>query len=266
MTTVSSKTVRTIKIDDLPEYDDNLPTDNVRDGAKQKTHAPEELRALRKENKFYLPVLKINHMDMWPPKPRSEREHFTDSVAKETCLSKCCGVPGLKSACCRMDPEDLEHVLGPLDEAWIGKIIKWFKKKGMTLTRHDVVIDHEEGQIIGRNLFNAHPIFEDPKSYPILRFQVDGPRFACKFLNNQTGMCNIYEARPDMCRTYLCGYVKSNFLVKTKENDNKWLMVDARPGSAEDDIEEQCSNPHPHTHTKNCKYDALANKQKTKAI
>lgn len=222
--TTKSKSVRTISLEDL-EKEESLTSQPQEVPSPSSSISPDELRALKKENKFYLPVLKINHHDMWPPKPRSERTHFTDKVAKETCLSNCCGVPGLKSACCRMDPNDLEHVLGPLDEDWISRIIKWFKKKDINVTRQDIVIDHEEGQIIGRNLFNGHPIFEDPKSYPILRFQVDGPRFACKFLNNQTGMCNIYEQRPGMCRTYLCSYVKSNFFVKTKERPNTWVML-----------------------------------------
>ncbi|MFA6049657.1 MAG: YkgJ family cysteine cluster protein [Candidatus Paceibacterota bacterium] len=229
MTTTETKTIRTISLDELIKEDEDRKDLIAPDLGDKTKYSPDELRELRKDNKFYLPVLRLNHMDMWPPKPRSERKHFTDQVAKETCLSKCCGVPGVKSACCRMDPNDLEHVLGPLDEDWIGKIIKWFKKNHINVTRQDVVIDFEEGQLIGRNFFNGHQIFEDPKSYPIMRFQVDGPRFACKFLNNQNGMCNIYEQRPDMCRTYLCGYVKSNFFVQTKDNPNKWVMVDVRP-------------------------------------
>jgi len=191
-------------------------------------------KKLRQDKKFYLPVLKINHVEMWPAIPKAERKHFTDEVAKHTCLSNCCGHPGLKSACCRMDPNDLEHVLGPLDEEWISQIIKWFKGKKIHLTRHDIVIDYEEGQIIGANLFNSHPIFDDKKSYPIMRFQVDGPRYSCKFLNNQTGMCTIYEARPPMCRNYLCNYIKSNFLVKSKTNPNNWQALNPFKASPED--------------------------------
>lgn len=224
MTSLKPTTKRTLSIEDL----ENSVTHDLKEKTteiKAEPENPEEMKKLRQEQKFYLPVLKINHADMWPAIPKSERQHFTDDVAKSTCLSKCCGIPGLKSACCRMDPNDLEHVLGPLDETWISQTIKWFKKKGIHVTRHDIVIDFEEGQIIGRNLFNGHPIFEDPKSYPIFRFQVDGPRFACKFLNNQTGMCNIYEVRPDMCRDYLCNFVKSNFLVRKKNQPGKWVAL-----------------------------------------
>lgn len=235
MTTLKPTRRRTINLSDLESYElksydliDNKIKDKSEmnlDNSEIPSSKEEEKRLMKQRQKYYLPVLKINHPDMWPPIPKSERKHFTDAVAKETCLSNCCGIPGLKSACCRMDPHDLEHVLGPLDEEWILKIVKWFRKKGIHVTRHDIVIDFEEGQIIGRNLFNAHPVFEDPKSYPILRFQVDGPRYACKFLNNQTGMCNIYDVRPNMCRTYLCNYVKSNFLVQLKSSPGEWKAL-----------------------------------------
>ena len=229
---MTPNTKRTISIEELIRQDEEAnarikvtPTINTGTLVPNK----EELRDLKKENRFYLPVLHINHMDMWPPKPKSQRKHFTDKMAKEVCLSRCCGVDGLKSACCRLDPDDIEHVLGPLSEEWISSIIKWFKKKGVNVTKQDIAIDFDEGVLIGRKFFNGHRVFEDPKSYPIMRFQVDGPHFSCKFLNNASGMCNIYEQRPDMCRNYLCGFVKSNFLVRTKEHPNQWRMVDVRP-------------------------------------
>lgn len=225
MTTLKTTTRRTISLDELEKEAESDITHSVLGKVGVSEDEDLDPKKLRQDMKYYLPVLKINHVDMWPAIPKAERPHFTDEVAKQTCLSKCCGVPGLKSACCRMDPHDLEHVLGPLDEEWIGKIVKWFKKKNINVTRHDIVIDYEEGQIIGKNIFNGHPIFEDPKSYPIMRFQIDGPRYSCKFLNNQTGMCNIYEARPDMCRDYLCNFIKSNFLVQTKLQPGKWKAL-----------------------------------------
>lgn len=179
----------------------------------------------KKRDKFYLPVLYINDATQWPTKPNSERQHFTDAVAKETCLGKCCGVEGLRAACCQLDPEDLEHVLGPVDEEWIKKTIKWFKNKGMNVTRHDIVIDYEEGKLIGQTWFNDHEIFKMPDTYPILRIQANGQRFACKFLNVHNGMCTIYEHRPNMCRDYLCAYVKANFLVKTHNHPNTYKKI-----------------------------------------
>jgi Fe-S-cluster containining protein len=179
----------------------------------------------QKVEKYYLPVLYLNRAEEWQPAPNDQRRHFTDEVAMETCLSKCCGHEGLKSACCTLDPDDLEHILGPLDETWIKKTVSWFRKKGINVTRHDLVIDYEEGKLIGSNHFNGHKVFEQKASYPMLRIQVYGPRWACKFLNVNTGMCTIYDKRPDMCRDYLCQYVKSNFLVRTKTKPNTYQNV-----------------------------------------
>lgn len=177
------------------------------------------------KNRFYLPVLYINDASQWESKPVSERQHFTDEVAKNTCIGNCCGIEGLSAGCCQLDPDDLEHVLGPVDEEWINKTIKWFKKRDMSVTRHDIVIDYEEGKLIGQKFFHDHEVFKRKDTYPILRIQASGIRFACKFLNVQTGKCTIYLQRPEMCRNYYCSYIKSNFLLKTKENSNTWKKI-----------------------------------------
>jgi hypothetical protein len=232
----TTKTVRTISIEDLLELEqeNDIALDNDH---KKHNFSKEELHDLKKENRFYLPVVYLNHMDMHPSKPNSEREHWTDKKAMETCLGNCCGIPGTKSMCCRLSPNGLEHVLGPLDDKWIKKIVEWFKKRGISVTRQDIVIDHEEGVLIGRNFFNGHEIFEKKETYPIMRMKVEGPHFACKFLNNMNGMCNIYQERPNMCRDYLCGHVKSNFFVKSKNKPNTWSKIDVRPGDDDENEE-----------------------------
>jgi Fe-S-cluster containining protein len=207
--------IKSIKIEDLEKMDP-APIDQPHD-AKTTKPTKEELKTLKKDNKYYLPVLRLNDATEWPQKPNSQKVHLTDKIAEETCLSNCCGHPGVKSACCRMDPDDLEHVLGPVDDKSIKKIIKWFAAKGITMKREDIVIDYEEGRIIGEKLFNGHTIFEKKDSFPIMRFQVEGPRYACKFLNQTTGHCGIYSVRPSpMCLTYYCQYIKSNFHINTK--------------------------------------------------
>lgn len=173
------------------------------------------------EARYYLPVLNLNNEEYWPTKQLSERKHFTSEVAKSTCLGNCCGHEGLRAGCCQLDPEDLEHVLGPVDEKWIKDILKYFNKKGINYKRQDIVVDHEEGLLIGKAFFNDHPIFHHKDSYPFLRIQVNGIRFSCKFLNVNTGMCTIYENRPPMCQNYLCSYVKSNFLVQIPNSGTK---------------------------------------------
>lgn len=179
--------------------------------------------------RYYLPVLLINTPDEWPSKPMEERRRFTDQVAFDTCLGNCCGVKGLRGACCHLDPDDLEHVLGPVkDKDWIRDTVAWFKRRGINYTRQDIVIDYDEGRIIGDTLFkNARnaAVFKDEKAYPILRFQVVGPRYACKFMNPETHMCDIYEIRPKLCSSYLCSYITSNFLVKTKSHPGSYRRI-----------------------------------------
>lgn len=183
-------------------------------------------------DRYYLPVLNFNHQNEWPSKPLSERAPFTDKTAYDTCLGNCCGVKGVKGACCQMDPYDLEHVLGPIDktgkERWVEKTVAWFRSKGLEYSRSDLVIDYEEGKIIGDNLFaqsNNSNVFQQESAYPIMRFQVLGPRYACKFMNPKTYKCTIYEMRPDMCRTYYCQYILTNFLVKTKAHPNSFRKL-----------------------------------------
>lgn len=185
----------------------------------------EEGGGQKKKDRFYLPVLYINDPTQWESKPLSERKHFTDDIAKDTCLGNCCNVEGLSAGCCQLDPDDMEHVLGPVDEEWIKATIKWFKKKDINVTRHDLVIDYEEGRLTGQRFFNDHEVFKRKDTYPILRIQASGIRFACKFLNVQTGKCTIYQQRPEMCRNYYCSYIKSNFLVKTQNHPNTYKKI-----------------------------------------
>lgn len=175
-------------------------------------------------NKYHLPVLYINDATQWENNPHKQR--FTDEIAKKTCLENCCGYQGLKCACCMLDPNDLEHVLGKVDEQWIEDIKHWFKTtKKMFLSREDIVIDYEEGKLLGETWFNDHPVFKNEKSYPMLRIQVYGQRFVCKFLNVKSGACTIYSQRPNMCKDYYCQYIKSNFLVKTRQNPNTYINL-----------------------------------------
>lgn len=226
---MSGENRKTLSLDELLEMDKdqvNLDPFSEVEKEKPKKYSKEDLAEARKDNKYYLPVLSLNHADMWESKPKSERRLFTDEVAMETCLSNCCGVPGVFSACCRLDPDDLEHVLGPVTEKWVKSFLRYANKKGWNYKRSDVVIDYEEGKLIGERFFNGHPIFSRPTSYPMMRIQAMGPRFGCKFLNPDNGMCGIYEHRPDMCRGYYCQYVKKNFLVRTKGAPNRYVQID----------------------------------------
>lgn len=181
---------------------------------------PEEKK---KKNRFYLPTLNMNSKELWPSQPSEKRKMFTDAVALETCTQKCCGVDGLASACCKLDTENLTHILGPVPEDWIEFMINHMRKKGFSWSRSDLVIDEEEGRLIGEKFFNGHEIFKQKTSYPMLRIQANGHFFSCKFLNSHNGKCSIYTLRPDFCQKYLCSYIKSSFLITTKEHPHKYF-------------------------------------------
>jgi Fe-S-cluster containining protein len=213
------KTGRTLSIEEVLKMQKDTST------SYEVGMSPISIEKNNEEDKWYLPKLNINDPTMWDSQPLEKRRHFTDEVAYQTCLGNCCGVQNLKSGCCHLDPDDIEHVLGPLDEEWITATIKWMRKSGIMAGRNDIVIDWEEGKMIGEKFFNGHQVFQSKGSYPMLRFQVTGPRFVCKFLNNDSGKCTIYLKRPDMCRKYLCSYITGNFLVRTPDKPNTYQKI-----------------------------------------
>lgn len=230
------KQSRSLTVEELLELEGPLdpiePTSQ--DAGSLRLPKDANIKQLKEDNKYYLPVLYLNDAAMWESRPKKSRLRFDDKQATETCLSNCCGHPGVKNACCLLDPDDLEHILGPVTEKWIKRIVKWFNRKGICVTREDIVIDQEEGELIGANHFNGHKVFNSPDSYPMLRIQAFGPRFACKFLNVHNGKCTIYSQRPDMCQGYYCQYVKSNFLVKAKGTTNTYIRADVEKNKSSD--------------------------------
>jgi len=219
-----TETKKSIKID--LNSPDVTSTDNESQTVTQLNHSTEpSSEGERKEGKFYLPALGLNNKDMWKPLQSSDRKHWTDEKAFSTCVGNCCDIKGLKAGCCHLDMNDLEHVLGPVDDDDIKLILQKLRKRGISATREDVVIDFEEGKLIGEAFFNGHEVFNNKKSYPFLRFQVSGPRFVCKYLSTKTGMCTIYEFRPKMCRDYLCQFVQTRFLVRNKDKPNTFVKL-----------------------------------------
>jgi len=211
------KTSRTISIEELEAIEQTgKKTEKKREENRKKTS--------EKIDKFHLPVLRLNDATEWPSLPKEERKLLTDDLSTTTCVGNCCGINGLKSSCCKIDPYALEHLLGPVTETCIKNIIKHFKSKNIHYKREDIVIDYEEGKLIGQKFFNGHEVFNSASSYPILRFQISGPYFSCKFLSD-TGFCTIYHSRPTMCRDYLCEYILTNFLVKTKNHPNRYEKI-----------------------------------------
>ena len=196
-------------------------TKNQTDTNQEEYKLPEK----KVKNKFHLPVLNINKKDYWESQSVKDRKHFTNEVAAKTCLGNCCGYEGLSAGCCQLDLEDLEHVLGSVDEEDIKKLLLHLKKTQPGIKREDIVIDKEEGMLLGRKFFDDHPVFKEDQSYPMLRIQVFGPRFVCKFLSTKTFMCTVYNHRPQMCVDYYCNFIKANYLLRTKDKPNTWQKV-----------------------------------------
>jgi len=217
---------KTISLEDLIEQsaDQNfVDVDKNLSGIKQETS-----EEIVKRDMFFVPRLDINKPEYWPNNPN--KKHFLPVIAEKTCLGNCSGVEGLKSGCCKLNPDDIEHVLGPCDEKWI-KTTKedLYKKFGVRYSREDIVIDYEEGKKIGEKYFNNHPVFKNRDAYPILRMQLAGTNFACKFLNLLSGKCSIYELRPEFCRGYYCNYIKANFLVVKQGTQTQYVDLRKEP-------------------------------------
>lgn len=207
---------------DLKDFKESAFNENVLPSESESNSNNEK----KLRSKIHLPILYLNKEEEWKPAPLSERRHLTDKVAHEVCGSNCCGYKDLAAACCQISPENLEHILGAITKEDISRLLKQLKKSIPTIEKSDIVIEREEGMLIGKTFFEGHDIFNQKTSYPMLRFQIYENRFICKFLNPKTKQCTVYSARPDMCRDYFCRYIKSNFLVRTPSNPNIYKKVD----------------------------------------
>jgi Fe-S-cluster containining protein len=224
--TISIKRKKMVIEEELKPIPSIFQTQNV-DNVEINEQNKENIEIPKKKvlSKFHLPVLNINKKDYWESQSVKDRKHFTNEVAAKTCLGNCCGYEGLSAGCCQLDLEDLEHVLGSVDEEDIKKLLSHLKKTQPGIKREDIVIDKEEGILLGRQFFNDHPVFQHEDSYPMLRLQVFGSRFVCKFLSTKTFMCTVYNHRPQMCKDYYCEFLKKNYLLRTKDKPNTWQKV-----------------------------------------
>lgn len=222
---IERKKVDKEKQESFTPFESSISSSNFSSNEIENIAESKELPKKKILNKFHLPILNINKSDYWPSMPLKDRQHFTDEIAAKSCLGNCCGYEGLSAGCCQLDLEDLEHVLGYVEESDIERLLKHLKKSTPGIKREDVVIDMEEGILLGKQFFNDHPVFKDKDSYPMLRLQLFGSRFVCKFLSLETFKCTVYNHRPDMCREYHCEWLKSSFLLRTKDRPNTWQKL-----------------------------------------
>ncbi|MGQ0621260.1 MAG: YkgJ family cysteine cluster protein [Panacagrimonas sp.] len=125
---------------------------------------------------------------------------FQNLLIQRMCSQKCMGHAGNKGGCCTVDNRD--WILGPVRdvEESLARLSRHFARP---LSFDEIFINFEEGKA----LFPTRPTWQNPANYPALRVQTHG-RHACRFYDQSTGGCSVYDARPGLCRGYQCGWLK----------------------------------------------------------
>jgi Fe-S-cluster containining protein len=119
-----------------------------------------------------------------------------------TCSSKCMGIEGNSGGCCTMGERDF--IIGPIDDA-DAFVERLSLSTGKTVSRSDVFIEYAEG----KDLFPFRANWQNESYYPALRVNMDSPRLPCNFYDESGGQCNVYDVRPNICRTYQCDHLKN---------------------------------------------------------
>ena len=119
------------------------------------------------------------------------------------CSNKCFGVPGYHGSCCTI--EDRDYIIGSHHDTqeFIDSLSNKF---GREVSYNEVFVDYEEG----KTLFPNKSTWQNPNSYPALRFDFYNPRFPCIFYNTKIKACSVYDIRPKTCREYECDYLKEH--------------------------------------------------------
>ena len=119
------------------------------------------------------------------------------------CSFKCFGVDNYHGSCCSV--EDRDFIIGPhLDsDEFLEKLSNKF---GRQVNFEEVFFSFEEG----KELFKEKSSWQNPNSYPAMKIDINNTKKPCIFYNMQLRACNIYDIRPETCRTFECDYLKSN--------------------------------------------------------
>ncbi len=167
------------------------------------------------QDKFHLPLLNFESESEYPPISSGERIHLTDELHRNICNRHCCGIDGLGWACCFINPDSPEHVLGPVDK-------KWIKQFGTSNT-----MEEDEGKEFARKRLAVHyePFFRS-QNYPMLRLQIYGGLYVCRNFDLKTRGCMLScKQRPEICRNYLCEYLRANYFVRLPEHPHIYVKV-----------------------------------------
>jgi len=119
------------------------------------------------------------------------------------CSEKCLGFAGNHGGCCQLD--DRDFMIGPISDPkeFLQRVQTKFS--GVPITWKDVFIDYEEGA----KMFPERSLYQNPDHYPVLRVDMKHVRKPCIFYNSTLKCCSVYEIRPEICKSFMCSYLKS---------------------------------------------------------
>ena len=135
------------------------------------------------------------------------------------CMEQCQGVKGNNGDCCHI--RDKDWIIGPVkdDKELLTRVQKEHDKD---LTWSDLFIDYEEG----KKMFSDKSLWQDKKSYPVMRVNPELEGSPCVFFDNG---CKIHEIKSDVCKNYKCQWlwskeVKDKFAYVTTEAQDQTLI------------------------------------------
>jgi Fe-S-cluster containining protein len=134
-------------------------------------------------------------------------------------MEQCQGVKGNNGDCCHI--RDKDWIIGPVkdDKELLTRVQKEHDKD---LTWSDLFIDYEEG----KKMFSDKSLWQDKKSYPVMRVNPELEGSPCVFFDNG---CKIHEIKSDVCKNYKCQWlwskeVKDKFAYVTTEAQDQTLI------------------------------------------
>lgn len=119
-----------------------------------------------------------------------------------TCSHNCFGRKDYDGSCCHLENRD--WVIGPHHDTddFINRLSVHFGRK---VNFEEVFYTYEEGS----KLFPNKSLWQDERSYPALKVDLQKERKPCIFYNSTIRSCSIYEIRPQTCRKYHCEFLLS---------------------------------------------------------
>ncbi len=129
------------------------------------------------------------------------KEEVIDSTCYYVCSKVCYGVRTQAGICCTIGKRD--YIIGPITDT--ERFLEDLSKKlGYEVDFRDVFIEYEEGS----KMFPDKDTWQEKNNYPCMRVVPDEQRgFPCQLLSADM-KCTVHSIKPEVCREYLCDYLK----------------------------------------------------------